>query len=277
MSAPEWLHDLFGWRKATDKGEERCQKLFGHKVAPNIADIGGAGSLRIAGAVYEALGIPPTKLAEELQDENKGRKASAGIALERKVASDLEELLPRLDGQDDEARNKRTRIWKVTRTGNVSDYAQFRHLETLQKLADQNPAFRTALVRDYQVKLDVRVGVERDGQEFPFLHAAVSCKWSMRSDRVQNVRHEFATLVRNRRGRTPHLVLVTAEPLPTRLVSIARGTGEIDAVYHLLFDELQQVLPECGAGSDQLEAWHDMVEQQRVKPYHELASDLVLS
>ena|SRR5688572_118977 len=99
----------------------------------------------------------------------------------------------------------------------------------------------------------------------------------MRSDRVQNVRHEFATLVRNRRGRTPHLVLVTAEPLPSRLVSIARGTGEIDAVYHLLFDELQQVLPECGAGSDQLEAWHELVEQQRVKPYRELASDLVLS
>lgn len=133
------------------------------------------------------------------------------------------------------------------------------------------------MVRDYQVKPDIRVGVEREGQDLPFLHAAVSCKWSIRSDRVQNVRHEFATLVRNRRGRTPHLVLVTAEPLPSRLVSIARGTGEIDAVYHLLFDELQHVLPECGTTADQQEHWHELVAQRRVKPYSELASDLVLS
>jgi hypothetical protein len=34
------------------------------------------------------------------------------------------------------------------------------------------------------------------------------------------------------------LVTVTAEPLPTRLGSIARGTGEVDAVYHIAFDAL---------------------------------------
>ena len=44
--------------------------------------------------------------------------------------------------------------------------------------------------------------------------------------------------VRHRRGRQPHLVTVTAEPLPTRLASIARGTGEVDAVYHIAFDAL---------------------------------------
>lgn len=50
-------------------------------------------------------------------------------------------------------------------------------------------------------------------------------------DRVQNVREEFHTLVRSRKGRLPQLVLVTTEPLPSRIVSYRRsGTGEIDAI-----------------------------------------------
>lgn len=88
-------------------------------------------------------------------------------------------------------------------------------------------------------------------------------------------------LVRNRRGRTPHLVLVTAEPLPTRLRSIARGTGEVDTVYHLLYDELDKAVEticvQNGRYPDQKEAWKEMVEQRRLRPYSSLAADLVLS
>ena len=53
-----------------------------------------------------------------------------------------------------------------------------------------------------------------------------------------NIRHECLQMIRHRRGRQPHLVTVTAEPLPSRLASIARGTGEVDAVYHIAYDAM---------------------------------------
>jgi len=39
----------------------------------------------------------------------------------------------------------------------------------------------------------------------PILHAVVSCKWNLRSDRAQNARSEALNLVRNRKGRA-HLL-----------------------------------------------------------------------
>ena len=35
-----------------------------------------------------------------------------------------------------------------------------------------------------------------------------------------------------------HITPVTAEPMPTRLASLARGTAEVDALYHVALDEL---------------------------------------
>jgi hypothetical protein len=37
-------------------------------------------------------------------------------------------------------------------------------------------------------------------------------------------------LIRNRKGHTPHIAAMTAEPLPTRLASLALGTGDLDCV-----------------------------------------------
>ena len=45
-------------------------------------------------------------------------------------------------------------------------------------------------------------------------------------------------LNRHRNERLPHIVVVTAEPLPSRLAFLCRGTGDIDAVYHVALDEL---------------------------------------
>lgn len=267
MTAPAWLTELFGWREATAKSEARCRNLFGQAVAPNIADVGGVESLRIAGAIYDLVGIPRSKQRGVLQDEPESA-TSSGAALERGVEQDLHSSLAAIDN---------TRNWSVTRSGDASAYRQFRHLGALQRLFEQDETLRTALGRDYHVKTDVYVGVQPPNGSEPFLHAAVSCKWTIRSDRVQNVRHEFATLVRNRRGRLPHLVLITAEPLPSRLVSIARGTGEVDAVYHLMFDELDQALQTCGTTQGQQDQWNELVQQQRIKSYDELATDLSLS
>jgi hypothetical protein len=260
---------MLGWKPATAKSARRCTELFGEAIAPNLADVGGIESLRLAGEVFRLLNVTQrttTTLSDETGDTN---ESSTGAALERCIASDVGTMLKEEDSSRD---------WLVTRTGDVSRYAQFKHLRALQALFEQQPALRATLGRDYQVKTDVYVGVKHpnDVMADPFLHAAISCKWTIRSDRVQNVRYEFATLVRNRRGRLPHLVLVTAEPLPSRLISIARGTGEVDTVYHLFFDELHEAVEQVGV-KGQRQQWREMVEQERLRSYAELTSDLVLS
>ena len=267
MSAPAWLGDLLGWKPATTRAATRCRDLFGRPFAPNLADLGGAESLRIAGAVYDALGI--TRETSRGLDDSDGSDEASGTLLEKAIAADIGDTIRRLDP---------SRLWTVTRRGSASEYAQFEHLADLQALFEQQPALRATLGRDYQVRTDVYVGVAHPDNVMacPFLHAAISCKWTIRSDRVQNVRHEFATLVRNRRGRLPHLVLVTAEPLPSRLISIARGTGEVDSVYHLMFDELAHAVATV-ATPEQRAQWNEMVEQKRLRPYSSLARDLTLS
>ncbi len=72
----------------------------------------------------------------------------------------------------------------------------------------------------------------------PILHASVSAKWTMRSDRAQNSRTEALGLIRNRKGHLPHIVVVTGEPLPSRLASLALGTGDIDCMYHFALCQL---------------------------------------
>ncbi|MEI2422248.1 NgoMIV family type II restriction endonuclease, partial [Arthrospira platensis SPKY2] len=69
--------------------------------------------------------------------------------------------------------------------------------------------------------------LRRTNQSHAILHASISCKWSIRSDRAQNTRTEALNLIRNRKGHTPHIVVVTAEPMPSRLASLALGTGDL--------------------------------------------------
>jgi hypothetical protein len=264
--APDWLPGLLGWKSASDKSRKRCVELFGEPIAPNLADLGSSTSMQLAAHAYETLGISRSKI--------QSAPGASGTLLEKRLEKDLKAALP---GKDPD------RTWLVNRTGSVAEYAQFTHLSDLQVLLEQQPVLRSTFAGEYLVKTDVYVGVENaaHAHERPFLHAAISSKWTIRSDRVQNVRHEFATLVRNRRGRCPHLVLVTAEPLPSRVLAIARGTGEIDAVYHLLYDELDVAVSVlCGDSSpyaDQGAAWAEMASQKRIKPYSSLVEDLILS
>lgn len=103
----------------------------------------------------------------------------------------------------------------------------------------------------------------------------VSCKFSIRSDRVQNIRHEGIGLIRHRRGRQPHIVTVTSEPLPSRLAAICRGTGEVDAVYHVCLPELQQVVEAVG-NNEQRNALAEAVGQRRLFDLTNLVGHLVV-
>jgi hypothetical protein len=171
--------------------------------------------------------IPRTALDDE----------AAGTALELGVEEYLGTALLEIDPD---------RPWIIGRRLQVADFHQYGHLSRLNQVVRDDETLRVELGGDYVIRPDVTVGVQ--GLEtMPMLHAAVSCKWTIRSDRVQNIRHEATILIRNRRGRQPHIVAVTAEPLPTRLASIAMGTGEVDAVYHVALDELVLATEEvCG-------------------------------
>jgi hypothetical protein len=105
------------------------------------------------------------------------------------------------------------------------------------------------------------------------LHASISCKWTIRSDRAQNIRTEALNLIRNRKGHIPHLAVVTAEPLPTRLASLALGTGDLDCVYHFALAELQEAVEEIG-NKDQLDMLLGMINGRRLRDVSDLPFDL---
>lgn len=109
----------------------------------------------------------------------------------------------------------------------------------------------------------------------PFLHASISCKLTMRSDRAQNSRAEALNLIRNRKGRVPHIAVVTAEPLPSRLSSLALGTGDLDCVYHAALPELIAAVNSVGS-DDSRESLRIMVDGKRLRDISDLPLDLAI-
>ena len=164
------------------------------------------------------------------------------VSAQRRGAIFEEDLRTYLENRLAEGGQPRT--WSVERGGNISNFVQFRHLAAVGELvaADKTGLLRNAI--DYVIKPDVVVAFETPAGRW--LHASVSCKFTIRSDRVQNARHEANIMLRHRRGRAPHIVTVTAEPLPSRIASIARGTGEIDATYHLSLESFETAVDAVG-------------------------------
>lgn len=72
----------------------------------------------------------------------------------------------------------------------------------------------------------------------PLLHGSISCIWALSGDCAQNTRSEALPSIRNRKRSMPHIAVVTGEPLPSRLASLALGTSGIDCVYHFALPEL---------------------------------------
>jgi hypothetical protein len=107
------------------------------------------------------------------------------------------------------------------------------------------------------------------------LHASISCKFTLRSDRSQNTRTEALNLIRNRKGNLPHIVSVTAEPLPTRISAFALGTGDLDCVYHFALYELREALKALD-NEDQLDMLNVMIESRRLRDISDLPFDLAI-
>jgi hypothetical protein len=154
--------------------------------------------------------------------------------------------------------------WTFSVGSSLENFEQYEHLADLEKTLATHKELRATL-GDYIIKPDIVIGrlpvsddeinrpqkllsrgvadhtpLRRSNSEKAILHASISCKWTIRSDRSQNARTEALNLIRSRKGNTPHIVIVTAEPYPQRIASLALGTGDIDCVYHVALPELQQ-------------------------------------
>jgi hypothetical protein len=183
----------------------------------------------------------------------------------------------------------------------ISDFEQYSHLREIQELTEKYPQLRTALGSDYFIKPDIVIAREpeedreinrkssiiddsvarltplrKKNNPLPILHASISCKWTIRSDRSQNSRSEALNLVRNRKGNTPHIAVLTAEPTPNRISSIALGTGDIDCVYHVALHELTEAIAGLTGYDDSRETLQMLVEGKRLRDISDLPLDLAI-
>ncbi len=252
---------------------------------PSIADVANAASRDISVALVEKIGA-----GRILAQKPAGQ--TAGSMFESACQNFLSEALARLG-------HLRPGGLTVARGRSIAQFEQYAHLEELRALADASRELKTLLGTDYLIKPDVVVMREPESdaainraemlvdetvaRRSPLrqangaratLHASISCKLTIRSDRVQNTRSEALNLIRNRKGRLPHIAAVTAEPTPSRIAAIALGTGDIDCVYHFALPELVEVLRE--QGRETLELVETMIEGQRLRDIADLPLDLVI-
>jgi hypothetical protein len=257
---------------------------------PSNADGNNTASIAIAKGILIRLGAEVTgaRLAGQM----------SGNQFEAITCKFISQTFPRLK----HLRPGEWAIQQVTardRTA-LARFEQYSHLVALDKAARKDPELAAALGNDYTITPDIVVvrGLESDDRinavecivdqdvsrlaslrasngGLPLLHASISCKWTIRSDRVQNARSEALNLIRNRKGKLPHVAVVTGEPLPSRLSAIALGTGDIDCVYHFALPELTAAVEELGHG-DSFESLKIMINGKRLKDISDLPLDLAV-
>lgn len=186
----------------------------------------------------------------------------------------------------------------------IAQYQQYEHMAYVSERVREDPKLIASLGHGYSIRPDVVISrmpepdeainreavivgegeaeltsIRRANHEKPLLHASISCKLTLRSDRAQNARTEALTFIRDRNGRTPHIVLVTAEPVPSRLASIALGTGDVDCVYHVALKELKETFEEFaaeGRETDALAMMNVLTEGRRLRDISDLPLDLTV-
>lgn len=82
-------------------------------------------------------------------------------------------------------------------------------------------------------------------------------------------------LIRNRKGHLPHIMVVTGEPLPSRISSLAMGTGDIDCMYHFALYELVEAVKDTEA-EDSIEMLNSLITGKRLKDISDLPLDLCI-
>lgn len=259
------------------------------KGIPSNADSSSKLSIRIAQGIAR-------RLMAEVHEKAVGQ--TSGAKFEQINMNFLNESFPHLQ-------NLRPGKWHIAKLGNrnavkTSSFAQYEHLEYLNQLTKSDARLAASMGNDYMVAPDVVIYRETETDEtineqtgiidntickladirksnggLPILHASISAKWTMRSDRAQNSRTEALGLIRNRKGHLPHIVVVTGEPMPARLASLAMGTGDIDCVYHFALYELIEAVNETQA-EDSIELLNILLQGKRLKDISDLPLDLAV-
>ncbi len=274
--------------------------LTSHGGVPTNADTDNPASVEIAQGVLELLGT--ARQSARLAGQMSGNK------FELVVQGFLEATFPKLS----HLRPGRWEIKRVTHrrrsfrgsreqpAAGISSFEQYSHLNDLAIAASKSRALAAALGNDYLITPDTVIlrhpepdatlnrprtlvsknvatlaSLRAKNGGSPLLHASISCKWTLRSDRAQNARSEALNLIRNRKGRLPHIVVVTGEPLPSRLASLALGTGDIDCVYHFALHELRETLSHLPY-PDAQEALAIMIDGKRIRDIADLPLDLAV-
>lgn len=272
----------------------------------SFADVGDSKKVRAAGGpvnisgkvakiMCEAMGVPV--VSKKMDGQRVGK------LFEKITAEYIDSVFPKLS-------HLRPGKWIVRDLGNqnsieTSDFSQYEHLAILKELASNSPVLQTTLGNGYVISPDIVVSrmpcsdeeinsgviwvddnicdhadIRAKNSNKEILHASVSAKWTMRSDRAQNSRTEALNLIRNRKGHLPHIMVVTAEPLPSRLASLALGTGDIDCVYHIalyeLVDAVRKVVEENEEREDVFESLQQLIDGKRLKDISDLPLDLAV-
>ena len=113
--------------------------------------------------------------------------------------------------------------WEIKKGGGaraaIAQYFQYEHLAYLEQMSKENPKLAAVLGSDYLIKPDIVISrvpekdeninvheiivddkearltpIRKINNELPILHASISCKWTIRSDRAQNARSEGLNL-----------------------------------------------------------------------------------
>jgi hypothetical protein len=252
---------------------------------PSNADKDSRLSRDVAASILSALGNART--------DAKGAGQTAGKDFETICANFVDTCFRALG-------HIRPGNFTVSKGGAIARFDQYAHLAKLDLIARSNREVAIALGADYLIKPDIviaRAPVDDDNinltqrivddqvarlsplrssnSTMPSLHASISCKWTLRSDRAQNARSEGLNLVRNRKGKLPHIAVITAEPMPSRIASLALGTGDIDCVYHFALPELVLAIDTYG-NDDSKGALSGMIEGRRLRDIADLPLDLVI-
>jgi len=257
---------------------------------PSIANKSNRFSVAVAAKIVEKLGGSGERVA-------KAAGQTAGNYFESTCRTFIDDAFHAL-------LHLRPGEWSVVHIGGrqrsaIANYEQYAHLQDLARILNDHSELAASLGQGYTISPDVVVFRNPypdeqinqnetlvDGEiavktpqraansEAPFMHASISCKWTLRSDRAQNARSEALNLLRNRKGRAPHIVVITAEPTPSRISSLALGTGDLDCVYHFAMPELIESVAEMeNEEADNL--LRIMVDGKRLRDIADLPLDLL--
>jgi hypothetical protein len=266
----------------------RIQSIEGVEY-PNFADGSNTASRNIAWGIVERLGCSRNKTKISGQ--------TVGARFELLTRDFIQKVF-------DAIHHLRPGQWVYLTQTRISDFEQFDHLAYLDEIVRRDRRLASALRGGYIITPDIVVArfpvtdenINSQGEVVTeqdvsarltplrqinrsplkmILHASISCKWTIRSDRAQNTRTEALNLIRNRKGPLPHILAITAEPTPHRLASLALGTGDLDCVYHFALYELIEAIQDLNL-EDALAEIQMMVDGKRLRDISDLPFDIAI-